>query len=96
MTDPVYFSAAENDEDAVGTAAAAALPGVAAAVSRAADRYQFEGCPVSALRKDVFPEGDARERLYAFLGKHQPLAPEVGCRANILDGNLPLLVNPKT
>ena len=48
----------------------------AAALTRTRD-LQLDTCPVRGLRKDVFPEGEAKRKLFQFLGQHQPLDPQV-------------------
>ena len=34
-------------------------------------------CPVYGLRKDVFPEGEARKKFYNVFSKHKPVDPQV-------------------
>ena len=38
---------------------------------------QLHTCPVKGLRKDVFPEGEAKRKLLQFLDQHRPIDPKV-------------------
>ena len=45
-----------------------------------ADPYGLERCPLRHLRKDVFPESEARKKLDEFFDRCRPLDPQVGGR----------------
>lgn len=47
------------------------------AMTTAAVCYQLDTCLVHGLRRDVFPEGKTRRKLYQFFKKYQPVDPKV-------------------